>query len=258
MSSLKLTTFIIISLFAGNAGAESVTVAVASNFTSTMNDIVLEFEKSTAHKVKLVSGSSGKIFTQINNGAPFQVFFSADQDKPRLLDAAGLIVPDSRFTYAIGTLVLWSNTADSTTLNVAILKQGRFDKLAIANPRLAPYGAASMEVLHNLGIFDAVRTKLVMGENITQTYHFISTGNVELGFVARSQVMQNGQAKQGTAWAVPGDLYTPIYQDAVLLLSGRDNKAARELLNFVRGAKAQSIIKAHGYLATADTPNGIL
>jgi molybdate transport system substrate-binding protein len=246
------------SLFGRDVCAESVTVAVASNFTSAMNDIVLEFEKNTAHQVKLVSGSSGKIFTQINNGAPFQVFFSADQDKPRALEKAGLIVPASRFTYAIGTLVLWSNTADSTTLNASILKHGRFDKLAIANPRLSPYGAASVEVLHNLGIFDAVGTKLVMGENITQTYHFISTGNVELGFVARSQLMHNGQAKQGTAWAVPGDLHTPIHQDAVLLLSGRDSKAARELLNFVRGAKAKSIIEAHGYQTKADTQNGIL
>ena len=245
-----LTRYLVIPvfiLFCHLAYAEEAIVAVAANFTAAMNDIVSAFEKETGHTIKLSFGSSGKFYAQIKNGAPFQAFFSADQAKPMALERDGLVVPGSRFTYATGALALWSTRADLAGRQVEALKEGWFNKLAIANPELAPYGAASVEVLRSLGIEAAVRPKLVTGENIAQAYQYVSTGSADLGFVALSQIKSRGSIKDSLVWIVPHDLYNTIRQDAVLLKSGAQNKAVRDLLQFVRGKKAVSIIEFYGY-----------
>lgn len=227
--------------------AAEVLVAVAANFTSTMNAIAVEFARDTGHVTTLSFGSSGKFYAQIKNGAPFQVFLSADDEIPAKLEQEGLTIAGSRFTYAIGALVLWS--ADSTLVDNKgeVLKAGRFNKLAIANPKLAPYGRAAVEVLSGSGLLDAVSNKFVQGENIAQTYQFVVSGNAELGFVALSQVMKDGQLTAGSAWIVPESLHAPIRQDAVILSAGKDNPAAEALMRFLKGDKARAIIKSYGY-----------
>ena len=247
MAVVRLLIFTIITLSTGAAKAAEVMVATASNFAAPMRHIAAEYEQQTGHKVKLAFGSSGKFFAQIKNGAPYQLFFSADQAKPAALEQAGMVVPDSRFTYALGALALWSATAGLVDRQGAVLKRNRFNKLAIANPRLAPYGAAAREVLQNLDVYDGLAAKLVRGENIAQTYQFVSTGNAELGFVALSQIVSPGRQQQGSTWIVPGHLFTPIRQDAVLLRRGKDNSAARQLLRYMRGERAREIIESYGY-----------
>ncbi len=227
--------------------AEDVNVAVAANFTAPMNAIAAEFAKDTGHKALLSFGSSGKFYAQIKNGAPFQMLLSADDEKPAKLEQEGLTVPGSRFTYAIGTLVLWSAKSGFVDDKGAVLKAGQFNKLALANPKLAPYGAAAMEALTALGIKSALEPKFVLGENIAQTWQFVSTGNAELGFVALSQVMKDGKITSGSAWVVPGKLHTPIRQDAVILASGKGNAAAEALSKYLKGDKAKAIIRSYGY-----------
>jgi len=231
----------------GTARADEVNVAVAANFTAPMTAIAAEFARDTGHEARLAFGSSGKFYAQIKNGAPFQVFLSADDAKPARLEEEGMTVAGSRFTYAIGTLVLWSARAGVVDAEAAVLKRGAYNKLAVANPKLAPYGAAAMEVLAALGLTAAATPKLVQGENIAQTYQFVSTGNAELGFVALSQVMQDGRIGSGSGWVVPSHLHQPIRQDAVLLVSGKDNAAASALLEYLRGDKARAIIRSYGY-----------
>ncbi|WP_344804988.1 molybdate ABC transporter substrate-binding protein [Allohahella marinimesophila] len=228
--------------------AETVSLAVASNFAGPMAHIIEAFEADSGHEVQLSLGSSGKLYAQISHGAPFEVLLSADQRVPKQLEQGGLGVPGTRFTYAVGQLVLWSPTDSVVDDAGDILKSRGFEKLAIANPRLAPYGAAAVEVLQALGRFDALKPRLIMGENIAQTYHFVSTANAELGFVAAAQVMRNGQLSGGSAWLVPQHLYTPIRQDALLLRNGADNPAARALLDFIRTPAALKIIRSYGYV----------
>lgn len=244
---IRPLVFMVLSLMATVAQAADVIVAVASNFMAPMKEIVAEFERETDHGVKLAFGSSGKFFAQITHGAPFQLFFSADQAKPAMLEEQGMIVPGSRFTYAIGALALWSAKSDLVSHGSAVLEKGRFNKLAMANPKLAPYGAAAQEVLRNLGIYESVEPKLVQGENIAQTYQFVGSGNAELGFVALSQIMTGGKIDQGSAWFIPGYLHQPIRQDAVLLRSGENNPAAKALLQYLRSDKAKSVIESYGY-----------
>lgn len=229
------------------AMAAEVNVAVAANFTAPMKQIVAEFEKETGHKAVLSFGASGKFYAQIKNGAPFQLLLSADDEKPIQLVKDGLGVADSRFTYAVGTLVLWSPKAGFVDAKGDVLGKGLYNKLAIANPKLAPYGVAAMEVLTKQGLLTAVTPKFVQGENISQTFQFVSSGNAELGFVALSQVMKEGKITSGSAWIVPGRLHTPIRQDAVLLSSGKDNSAARALLGYLKSDKAKKIIRSYGY-----------
>lgn len=226
------------------ASADETSIAVASNFMAPMNAIIAAFEKESGHKVKAAFGSSGKLYAQIRNGAPFQIFFSADEEKPLVLEKEELTVPGSGFTYAIGRLVLWSAKPGLAVSQAKVLKQGGFNKLAIANPRHAPYGTAALEVLRHLEISESIEAKLVQGENIAQAYQFVETGNAELGLVALSQIME---LRQGSAWIVPAGLHSPIRQSAVLLKSGTHNEAARELLRFIRGARAKSIIVSYGY-----------
>jgi len=227
--------------------AEPLNVAVAANFRAPMQDIAAAFEAETGQALALSFGASGKFFAQISNGAPFAVFFSADQAKPRKLEQEGLAVAGTRSTYAIGALVLWS--ADDTLVESdgAILKHGRFERLALANPRLAPYGAAAVEALTALDLAASTRDSWVMGQNISQTYQFVHSGAAALGLVAHSQVTTDGRITRGSTWRVPEGLYAPIRQDAVLLRAAADNPVARQLLAFVRGPTARGLIERYGY-----------
>ena len=229
------------------ANADEVQVAVAANFTAPMQKIAAEFEKDTGHKAQLAFGATGKLYAQIKNGAPFEILLAADDTTPEKLEKEGAGVAGSRVTYAIGRLALWSPKADYIDNAGDVLKNGAFTHLSIANPKLAPYGQAAIEVLTALKILDAVQPKFVMGENISQTYQFVATGNAELGFVALSQVMKEGKIGQGSAWLVPQNLYQPIRQDAVLLSNGQSKPAAAALMTYLANAKSQAIIKSFGY-----------
>ena len=246
-SYVTALAFTLVSLLSAPAHAEQITIAVATNFIGPMEALVSRFQQDTGHRVKVSYGSSGKIFAQIQHNAPFQAFFSADQDKPIALEKAGLAVPGSRFTYAIGGLVLWSSKPNLVDAELQVLQQGRFNKLALANPRLAPYGAAAVETLQRMGLLQSTRGQWVQGENIGQTYQFVATGNADLGFVAKSQVMKNGSIERGSHWIVPDEFYAPIRQDAVLLKRGENSPAARALLAFVTGGVARKVIAQFGY-----------
>ena len=238
---------VVCTLFDIPAMAADVHVAVAANFTAPIKQIAAGFEKETGHKVVLSFGASGKFYAQIKNGAPFQLFLSADDEKPAQLVKDGLAVANSRFTYAIGTLVLWSAKPGFVDAKGEVLSKGTFNKIAIANPKLAPYGVAATELLTKQGLLTTLTPKFVQGENISQTFQFVSTGNAELGFVALSQVMKEGKVATGSAWIVPGSMHSPIRQDAVLLATGKDNAAARALLEYLKSAKAKIIIRSYGY-----------
>lgn len=227
--------------------ADEVLVAVAANFTAPMKIIATAFEKATGHKAELSFGSTGKLYTQIRNGAPFDVLLAADDETPAKLVKEGLAVPASRFTYAIGALVLWSAKPGFVDNEGAVLKKGTFAHLALAAPKLAPYGAAAIETLSKIGLMNALSPKFVQGENIAQAYQFVSTGNAELGFVALSQVYANGKLTSGSVWVVPTDLYQPIRQDAVILTKGKINPAARDLVKFLKSKQAQDVIRSYGY-----------
>lgn len=242
LSALCLVTFV-----SSTTQAEQTNIAVAANFTLPMKAIIEAFEKTSEHKVRLITGSSGKLFAQIQQQAPFDAFFSADATKPMALIEANTAIGDSEFTYAIGALVLWRSAAPTNNANIlGELNGGHYRKLAIANPRVAPYGIAAMEVLTRLGLSAAATPKLVTGENIAQTYQFVASGNAQLGFIAQSQVMKNGQLPVGS-WAVPTELHQPIRQNAVLLTHGQNNSATRALLAFMRTQAATDIIHAYGY-----------
>lgn len=233
--------------FTGNAQAEQIQVAVASNFMAPMKAIVTNFEQRTGHQVQLSFGASGKFYAQIKNGAPFQLFLSADQEKPIALGRDGLVVPDSRFTYALGSLVLWSGKPGFIDGEASVLRRGQFNKLALANPKLAPYGVAAVQVLEKLNLRQTTESKWVQGENIAQTFQFVSTGNAELGFIALSQVIDNGKIKTGSAWLIPEELYQPIRQDAVWLRQGENSKAAKALWQFLQTESTRQLIKRYGY-----------
>lgn len=227
--------------------AAQVQVAVAANFTAPMKQIAESFEKSTGHKVLLSAGATGKFYAQIRSGAPFEVFLSADDDTPARLEAEGATVAGSRFTYAIGRLVLWSPRAGLVDSRGHVLRANAFRKIAVAAPRLAPYGAAAVQALDRLGLLAAIEPKFVQGESIGQVFGFVVSGNAELGFVALSQVYENGQFKSGSGWMVPSQLHEPLRQDAVLLARGRDNPAAVALMQFLKSDRVRAMIRAYGY-----------
>lgn len=227
--------------------AEEVSVAVAANFAAPIQVIAPIFERDTGYKLLPAYGATGKFFAQISNGAPFDVLLSADEETPSRLIDAGLGVAQSNFTYAVGKLVLWSPDSHLVDSRGEILKRTTFRHLAIANPRTAPYGAAAQQVMQKMAIFEKLKPNLVQGENIGQTHQFVMSGNAELGFVAYSQVIRNGRIGSGSGWVVPEYLYDPIRQDAVLLTKGRNNPAAKALLEYLRGKKAQAIIQSFGY-----------
>ena len=247
MKSIRFPFVLLSGLAVGAVQADEVNVAVATNFTAPMNVIAAEFAKDTGHQAKPAFGSSGKFYAQIKNGAPFQMLLSADDETPAKLEKEGLTVAGSRFTYAVGTLVLWSAKTGVVDDKGEVLRKGGFNKLALANPKLAPYGRAAVEVLTGMGLLVSITPKFVQGENIAQTYQFASTGNAELGFVALSQVMKDGKITSGSAWVVPGKLHTPIRQDAVILTSGKGNAAADALVKYLRTDKAKAIIRSYGY-----------
>lgn len=230
-----------------SAWADEVQVAVAANFTAPIQAIARDFEKDTGHTLVAAYGSTGQFYAQIKNGAPFEVFLAADDSTPAKLEQEKTIVPGSRFTYAIGTLALWSAKPGYVDDKGEILKQNTFQHLAIANPKTAPYGLAATQVLDKLKLTEATQAKWVEGQNITQAYQFVSTGNAELGFVALSQIYKDGKVQSGSAWIVPAQLHEPIRQDAVILDKGKDNPAAKALVEYLKGPKAAAVIKSYGY-----------
>ena len=232
----------------GGGWAAEVSAAVAANFLLPLRSIAPAFEKETGHRVRIVSGSTGKLYAQIKQGAPFDVFFAADAKRPELLVEEGLAVSGSRFTYAVGRLVLWSADAALVSGDAErTLKNGSFRHLAVANPKTAPYGRAAQEALAKLGLWEGMRPLLVRGENISQTFQFVVSGNAELGFVALSQVNSGKFANKGSRWAVPPKWHAPILQDAVLLSRAKNNPAALALLRFLAGPVAKKRITRFGY-----------
>lgn len=227
--------------------AQDVQVAVAANFTAPIQAIAKDFEQDTGHKLVIATGATGQFYAQIQNGAPFEVFLSADDSTPAKLEQEGATVPGSRFTYAIGTLALWSAKPGYVDAQGEVLKKNDYQHLSIANPKAAPYGLAATQVLEKLGLTAQVKGKLVEGQNITQAHQFIATGNAELGFVALSQIYKDGKVTGGSAWIVPAALHDPIKQDAVILAKGKDNPAAQALVDYLKGEKAATVIKSFGY-----------
>ena len=243
----KLLSALLFLLVSAAAFAEEVQLAVAANFTAPMKQIAADFEKGTGHKVLMSFGATGKLYAQIVNGAPFDVFLAADAETAAKLEREGGAVNGSRFTYAIGKLVLWSAQPGLVDAQGDVLRKNEFTKIAIASPKLAPYGAAAIETMTRLGLLARLAPKLVFGESIGQTYGFISTGNAELGFVALSQVYEGGKLRTGSAWIVPESLHSAIRQDAVLLNKGLDNKAALSLMAFLKTEKARAVMRSFGY-----------
>ena len=243
-----LSVGLVLSLFlVTSVQAEQVSVAVAANFAVPMKRLAAEFEKRSGHTVVLSFGATGKFYAQISNAAPFDVLLAADQATPARLTAEHTAVADSQFTYATGKLVLWSATPGFVDAQGAVLKRGDFMHIAIAAPKLAPYGAAAMETLIKLNLLPGLTSKLVQGESIGQTYNYVLSGNAEIGFVALSQVWQDKKLIRGSVWVVPDNLYSPLYQDAVLLTRAKDNKAAQALLDYLKTESARRIIRAYGY-----------
>ena len=239
-----LVAMSIATLAGRDAGAAEIRVAVATNFSETMRALVALFEQSSEHTVLISAGSTGNHYAQIRNGAPFEAFFSADVERPMLLEQEGIAVANSRFRYAVGRLVLWSPRADFVDADGRVLETGAFRFLAIANPELAPYGAAAREVLMARNLWSSLQPKLVQGQDIGQAYSFVYTGNAELGFVAYSQLKKPADAIAGSYWMVPENLHRPIAQEAVLL---RDVPAAREFVEFVKSPAAREVIRSYGY-----------
>ena len=229
------------------ARAGEVQVAVAANFSAPMRKIVTQFEQDTGHKAILSFGATGKFYAQIQNGAPYEVLLAADDATPARLGQSGLGVKDSRFTYAIGKLVLWSKRANFVDDQGEVLTSGKFDRIALADPRLAPYGAAAIETITHMGLIARLEPRFVLGESISQAFQFVATENAALGFVALSQVFADGRITEGSAWLVPANLYAPIRQDAIILDKGRDNPAASSLVAYLKGDKAKAVIRAFGY-----------
>jgi len=227
--------------------AGEVVVAVAANFSAPMQKIAKAFEQDTGHKPQLVIGATGKFYAQIKNGAPFAVLLAADHETPERLEKEGWAVAGTRFTYAIGRLVLWSKQPNLVDDKGDVLRSSRFEKLAIADPKLAPYGAAAMEVMQRMGVQAQAGSKLVLGDSIGQAYQFVSTENAQLGFVALSQISIDGRLTPGSAWVVPQSLHTPLKQDAVLLHAGKDNAAAQALLKYLQSEAAKTVIRSYGY-----------
>ena len=242
MGALLLLGWMSVEVHAGE-----VRVAVASNFAAPVERIAVLFQQQSGHTLKISPGASGKFYAQIASGAPFDVFLSADETNPQRLEREGLAVANASFVYALGRLVLWSAQPGLVDAKGAVLGKGNFNKLAYADPKLAPYGLAARETLEKLGLWSSVQGKLVTGENITQTYQFAATSNAELGFVALSQVYKDGKVTEGSSWLVPSNLYSPIKQSAVQLSAAKDPAAAKAFLTFLKSKKAAEIIRSFGY-----------
>ncbi|MFN3737957.1 molybdate ABC transporter substrate-binding protein [Hydrogenophaga sp.] len=230
-----------------SAQAAQATVAVAANFAEPLRALAAVLEKTTGHRLEIVVGATGRLYAQIANGAPFDLFLAADQATVAKAESEGLTVPGSRFLYATGQLVLWSARPDLVDKQGQVLRQDGWRRLAVANPRTAPYGAAALQTLAQLGLTQALAPRLVQGESIAQTYNFAHTGNAELAFVALSQVLEGGRLKSGSMWVVPAQYHEPIRQDAVLLKRGARNEAARALVKLMQSPAGQDLIRSFGY-----------
>ena len=237
-----------LALAAAGAFAGETTVAVAANAAEAIETLAAEFERQSGHEVTVTVGSTGKLYAQILHGAPFDLFLAADQERPRLLVEQGLAAPDSRTTYAVGRLVLWTPEAGAFTDAAAVLRKGAFRRLAIANPDLAPYGAAARDALRELGLWEGLRSKIVVGENVGQAFAMAASGNAELGFVALSSVLSARTPQPGSRWEVPPHFHAPIRQDAVLLDRAEANPAAHDFLRFLGTPGARQAIASFGYL----------
>ena len=244
---VRHTALLVLLAAAGIAHADEVQVAVAANFAAPMKDIAARFEQDTGHKVLTTVGSTGKFYAQIRNGAPFDILLAADDETPAKLEKEGAAVPNTRFTYAIGKLVLWSAQPGLVDDKADVLKKGRFEHLSIANPKLAPYGAAAVEAMQKLNMYSALEPKFVVGESIAQAQQFVVSGAAQLGFVAMSQVYEGGKLKSGSAWVVPATLYSPIRQDAVALEKGKGKAVVDAFLKYLKGDKAKAVIRSYGY-----------
>ena len=249
---LRLLWVLAGSLIGAATQAGEVMVAVAANFTAPMQKIAQAFEQDTGHKAQLAFGATGKFYAQIKNGAPFAVLLAADDETPARIEKEGLAVAGTRFTYATGRLALWSKSPNLVDDKGEVLRSNSLNKIgihkiAIADPKLAPYGIAAMEVINKMGVQAVVTPKLVQGESIGQAYQFVSTENAQLGFVALSQISFDGRITQGSAWVVPQSMHTPLKQDALLLNPGKDNAAAHALLKYFQADKAKTIIRQYGY-----------
>jgi molybdate transport system substrate-binding protein len=243
LTALATAFLALLTSLVAQARADVTHVAVAANFAEPAKEIAALLKQKTGNEAVLIFGASGSFFTQITHGAPFEVFLSADTERPKAAIDGGFAVPDSLFTYAIGKLVLWSRVIDVTD-GEAALKAGQFQKLSIANPVAAPYGTAAVETMNALGVYDALKPKIVQGNSIAQAFQFIDTRNAEVGFVALSQLYG---VTEGTRWLVPQNLYSPIWQDAVLLKTGGDSEASKAFLDFLKGPEARAIIEQFGY-----------
>ncbi len=249
--TIQITFTFFLMLFHSFVLADTTLVAVASNFSKPMTEIAKNFEKETGHTAKLSFASSGKFVSQIENDAPFEVFLSADENSPKKLEHDGFAVSGSEYIYAIGKLVLWSSADGFIDQQGAVLKNGKFQHIALADPKLAPYGAAAVDYLNRHHLLERLQPLMIMGENITQTHQLISTGNIELGFIALSQIIDNGKISNGSGWIIPNDEYKNIKQGVVLLKTGEKNPAAKALLNYLKSPSAKTIIQKYGY----DLPN---
>ncbi len=231
----------------GIAQADEVHVAVAANFTEPMQQIASAFERETGNTVKASFGSTGLLYAQISNGAPFEILLAADSATPRKLVAQGLAIASSEFPYAIGRLVLWSAKTGMVDARGAVLRSGKFSHLAYCDPKLAPYGAAAVAAMRSLAAYGALKPRLVEGQSISQAYQFVASGAADLGFVAMSQTFRRGRLRSGSAWIVPQERYPPIRQDAVLLRAAVDHRAAAAFLRFLHSSRARAIIRDYGY-----------
>lgn len=231
---------------AGVLAAEA-QVAVAANFAEPIKAIAAVLEKTTGHTLKISTGASGAFYTQIKNGAPFDAFLSADNERPELLEKDGLAQPGTRFTYATGKLVLWSVKPGRVDSQGAVLKTADLGKVAFANPKTAPYGAAAVQVMEKTGLKDTITPKLVQGESIGQAFNFVKTGNADVGFVAMSQVLEGGKLREGSVWVIPQAHYDLIRQDAVILKKGAGNEAAQALFKLLQSPNIKDLIRSYGY-----------
>jgi len=229
------------------ACAGEVNVAVAGNFFKPIKVLAADFEEKSGHRIALSVGATGKLYAQISNGAPFELFFAADQKRPTKLVTQKLAVKASQFTYAQGQLVLWSKNTDAIDAQGSILSSPDLQRLAIANPKAAPYGEQAVNALTKLGLYKQLENKIVQGQNIGQTYQYVSSGSVEQGIIAMSQVTVNGEITTGSAWVIPSELYDAIQQDAVLLERGKDNPVAQQFLDYIKSPSAIKIIRSFGY-----------
>lgn len=243
----RLFTLAALALSTAFAHAETVHVAVAANFTAPARALAEVFARTTGHQAQLSFGATGAFYTQIKQGAPFDILLAADDARPIRLEQEGDTVPGSRFTYATGQLVLWSAKSGFVDNKGEVLKGGNFSKIAIANPKNAPYGAAAVQAMDKLGLTAALTPKLVTGESIGQTYNFIATGNADLGFVALAQVLDGGKLKSGSMWVVPAQYHAPIIQDAVILKRAANNPAAKAWMELMRTPQTKEFIRSYGY-----------